>query len=272
MSDVTTWSEQDSAAYRNLASVAVPRRDEQVAALLTLAPFATDAGASIVELGCGEGLLAQALLTAYPKARYLGLDGSDSMRATTSARLAAFAGRARVEVFDLMAEGGLQNLQGADLVVSSLCLHHLDDEGKRRVFAAIRRRLSPRGALLIADLVEPARAEALELFAETWNRAVAEQSRERVGDDRLLRRFLEDDWNHYRTPDDVDKPSRLLPSRLFEQLRWLDEAGFARIDCFWMRAGHAIYGGYVEPVAGSSEPGRFDRAMSIARTVLASSA
>ena len=28
------------------------------------------------------------------------------------------------------------------------------------------------------------------------------------------------------------------------QLRWLEEAGFSSVDCFWMRAGHAVYGGY----------------------------
>jgi hypothetical protein len=37
----------------------------------------------------------------------------------------------------------------------------------------------------------------------------------------------------------------LIPDRVFEQLRWLEEAGFRAMDCFWMRAGHAVYGGYV---------------------------
>jgi SAM-dependent methyltransferase len=263
MSDSAPWSEDDSKAYRSLAAVAVPRRDEQIAALLTLAPFAKDATAKVVELGCGEGLLAQAFLTTFPRIRYLGLDGSDSMRAATAARLSSFGARAEVAAFDLMTESWLPAVAGADLVVSSLCLHHLDGAGKRQAFRAIRQRLSPRGALLIADLVEPACTEALEFFAETWNRAVAEQSREHVGDERLLRRFLAEDWNHYRTPDDVDKPSRL-----FEQLRWLDEAGFAAVDCFWMRAGHAVYGGYGVGAAGSSEAGRFERALGVARAVL----
>jgi hypothetical protein len=33
------------------------------------------------------------------------------------------------------------------------------------------------------------------------------------------------------------------PSRLSDQFRWLEEAGFAEVDVFWMQAGHAIYGG-----------------------------
>ena len=29
-----------------------------------------------------------------------------------------------------------------------------------------------------------------------------------------------------------------------DQLDWLREAGLSTVDCFWMQAGHAIYGGY----------------------------
>ncbi len=35
------------------------------------------------------------------------------------------------------------------------------------------------------------------------------------------------------------------PSRLSDQLRWLTDAGFTGAGCFWMRAGHAIFGGFV---------------------------
>jgi hypothetical protein len=44
----------------------------------------------------------------------------------------------------------------------------------------------------------------------------------------------------YRYPDQdgIDKPSRLL-----DQLKWLEQAGFADVDVFWMQAGHALFGG-----------------------------
>lgn len=34
------------------------------------------------------------------------------------------------------------------------------------------------------------------------------------------------------------------PSRLIDQLLRLRGAGFAEVDCFWLEAGHAIYGGF----------------------------
>jgi tRNA (cmo5U34)-methyltransferase len=33
------------------------------------------------------------------------------------------------------------------------------------------------------------------------------------------------------------------PSGVFEQLRWLEQASFRAVDIYWMKAGHAIYGG-----------------------------
>ena len=258
------WSEADSRIYRELAAIAVPRRDEQIAALLTLAPFATDEPFQIVELGCGEGRLGMALLSLFPQAGYLGLDGSDSMRREAGERLRRFGGRARVETFDLAASDWLEWTRGADLVVSSLVVHHLTGDGKRSLFKALRERLSQRGALLLVDLVEPPRAEARSLFAGSWEQAVGEATGGHADGEELRRRFTAEQWNYYRYPDPVDRPSGL-----FEQLRWLREAGFIAVDCFWMQAGHAVYGGFMSDTAGTSiEAGRYERAFAIARAAL----
>ena len=87
---MTSWSEDDSTTYRAIAQVAVPRRRDMVEALLAAAPFSTDEPLKILELGSGEGLLAEALLTRFPAASLTALDGSESMRAETTSRLASF--------------------------------------------------------------------------------------------------------------------------------------------------------------------------------------
>jgi hypothetical protein len=46
-------------------------------------------------------------------------------------------------------------------------------------------------------------------------------------------------WNYYTHPHPIDKPSSL-----FDQLQWLSVAGFNIVDCFWMQAGHAVFGGF----------------------------
>src|SRR5919199_1158405 len=172
----TTWSEEGSRLYREFAPVIVPDRDEQIATLLALLPFARDEPFRAVELGCGEGRLTFALLDAFPRAAALALDGSAGMRAHAGALLRPLGARAAVEPFDLLRTDWLARLDGADCVLSCLALHHLPGDGKRRLFAALAGRLSPRGAVLIADLVEPQRPEARALFAATWDRLTEARS------------------------------------------------------------------------------------------------
>jgi trans-aconitate methyltransferase len=253
------WTEADSQFYQEIASVAVPARAEQIATLLTLLPFSPEDSFRAVELGSGQGILSAALLSCFPQAQVIALDGSEAMRAETGRRLGRFNGRGRVEAFDLGATGWHRYLDQADCVLSSLCLHHLTHEGKRTLYAAIALRLSNRGALLIADLVEPQRPEGWELFAATWDQATEAQAAAETGSTELFEKFRHSHWNYYRFPDPYDKPSPL-----FDQLLWLKEAGFAVVDCFWLQAGHAIYGGYKGPATETSAHLPFETALQAA--------
>jgi tRNA (cmo5U34)-methyltransferase len=256
----TTWTEEDSATYQELAPVAVPARAEQLATLLTLTPFARDERFRAVELACGEGYLAHALLELFPQATVVALDGSEEMRARAAERLASFGERASVQPFDLAEDGWRHYALGAGCVLSSLTVHHLTNAGKRRLFSDMAFRLAPRGALLIADLVAPVGPEAQEIFAATWDRAAEAQALAHGGETALYTRFLEAHWNYYRYADDpLDQPASL-----FEQLRWLREAGFPHVDCFWLQAGHAIYGGYKSRLRAAEDAPRVTYADALA--------
>jgi len=151
---MTSWTEDDAATFRAIAAVAVPRRQDMIAALVSAAPFGAGDELNILDLGSGEGLLAEALLTHFPRAELTALDGSESMRREISARLARFGARARVAAFDVAALDWWDAMFGVDLVVSSLCLHHLNDAKKQYLYKAVADRLSPRGLFLIADRLE----------------------------------------------------------------------------------------------------------------------
>ncbi len=234
------WTEDNSKTYRLLAQIAVPQRTEQIATLLTLLPFDQDQAFRVVELASGEGRLAAAILQSFPQSTLLALDISEDMRTQTAQRLSAFGERATVAPFDMQSDDWHPLMQGADCVISSLCIHHLTGNGKAALFKAVNQQLSERGAFLIADLVLPQRQEANELFAATWDRAALQQSIDiGAGQEFFDTQFVATGWNYYKFPDDFDKPSSLI-----DQLLWLREAGFASVDCFWMQAGHAIFGGY----------------------------
>lgn len=261
-----TWTEADSLIYRELAVVAVPDRAEQMATLLTLLPVGLHEAGRVVELGCGEGRMTWAILEAFPNVTVLALDGSEAMWVQAAERVRPFGTRGEVQSFTLAQGDWWQLIEGADAVVSSLTVHHLNSAGKQRLFTAVAERLSPRGVLLIADVVEPKRAEALELSAAGWDRAAERQAQTPPGSARAFEQFMNTHWNIFRYPDPVD-----MPSPLFEQLLWLREAGFVSVDCFWLRAGHAVYGGYRAPRRTGEAPLPFATALRTAEVALRSS-
>jgi tRNA (cmo5U34)-methyltransferase len=245
---MSEWSETDSSVYREIADIAVPRRDEMMRMMVNAVPFARDESIRIVELGSGEGELAVSLLEAFPASTIVALDGSESMRERSRARLAPFGSRARVRGFDVASLDWWDLMFGADVVVSSLCLHHLNDAKKQYLYKAVADRVSSRGALLIADLIEPLAASARTVAADEWDMSARTQAEGR-GRPELMTRFTEAQWNHFRFPDPADRPSAL-----FHHFVWLRHAGFAAVDCFWMYAGHAVFGGFKQPAASESPP------------------
>ena len=233
------WNEEDSAVYRVLADVAVPMREEQLATLLCLLPFGRNDAFRIVDLGCGEGVMEYAALTAFPRASVLALDGSESMREHAVNLLRPFGRRADVRSFALESDDWRGELYDADCVVSSLVVHHLNDDGKRKLFREAHERLNAGGVLMLIDCVQPQRSEGVRLFADAYDHISRRQSVERTSDTALFDRFVEEKWNIFRHPE----PSEML-APLSRQLVWLAEAGFEGVDCFWLNAGYAVFGGY----------------------------
>src|ERR1043166_5004347 len=90
------WTELDSRRFIDDGAVFVPSRDEQIATLCALIPARADETFTVAELGAGAGVLARAVLEAFPRCRYVALDGSAAMRARLAETLQRH--RDRVEV------------------------------------------------------------------------------------------------------------------------------------------------------------------------------
>jgi tRNA (cmo5U34)-methyltransferase len=235
----TGWSEDDSERFIDYGRYFVPERERQLSTIASLIP-AGEGPFAVLELSCGEGLLAEAILSRYPGASVVGLDRSPAMLAKAAERLAGFGSRFIGQEFDMAASDWRSSERRYRAVVSSLAVHHLRGPEKQRMFADLLPMLERGGALIIADVVEASTALAADLAATAWDEAVQRRALELDGDLRGFTLFQQLRWNMYRynDPDDYDHPSRLA-----DQLRWLAEAGYADVDVYWMLAGHAIYGG-----------------------------
>ena len=231
------WSEQNSRTFIDFGRYVVPDRELQLQTFCDLIP-PRDRPFHILELGCGEGLLAAALLERFPQCRLHALDGSPEMLRAARARLGHYGERVTLEQFDLASPAWRHPAWPLHAVVSSLVIHHLDAQQKQELFRDVYRMLAPDGVLVIADLVQPAHPLGTAVAARAWDDAVRQRSLEIDGNTAAFDFFSREEWNYYRYPDPLDKPSGL-----FEQLKWLEAAGFVDVDVYWMKAGHTIFGG-----------------------------
>ncbi len=231
------WNEQDSRAFIDFGQYFVPDREVQIQTICNLIPPHMEPF-HIVELCCGEGLLAAALLEQFPTCIVHGFDRSPEMLQHAQLRLAQFNGRFTLQVFDLAAPTWRNLAWPVHAVVSSLAIHHLDAQQKQDLYRDVYRMLVAEGVFIIADVIQPVHHLGVVVAARAWDDAVRHQSLKLDGNTRAFDVFLQDKWNLYRHPDPIDKPSRL-----FEQLKWLEQAGFVDVDVYWMKAGHAIFGG-----------------------------
>jgi tRNA (cmo5U34)-methyltransferase len=136
----------DPATYRDLMAAEVPafeRLQDEVADASRTAPART-----ILELGTGTGETARRVLAAHPDARLVGVDASERMLAV--AREALPEADLRVGRLEEPLPPG-----PFDLVVSALCVHHLDGPGKADLFARVADVLAPGGRVVVGDVVVP---------------------------------------------------------------------------------------------------------------------
>ena len=243
MAEATGWMEDDSQKFIELGDLVVPSRYEQARLICDLIPASPGDHFMGVDIGCGEGLLSKTILERFPEAQMTLLDGSEAMLTRAAENLGEYAYQIDLRQFDLNQTEWLDELpRRFRCIVSSLAIHHLDDAGKQALYQALFDHLAPGGVMLIADLVHPPNEQIAEAWANEWDRDVREQSLARTGSLHAFDQF-QNGWNHYRTPDvEFDKPSLLL-----DQLQWLEEIGFSGVGCFWLRAGHAVFGGYRPP-------------------------
>jgi SAM-dependent methyltransferase len=104
----------------------------------------------VLEIGCGGGAMAAAMLARDRQIRLTAVDLDPEMVATAARRLAAAPGQSHAEVADAAA---LPFPDGSfDAVVSCLMLHHVGDW--ERAIAEVGRVLRPGGRFLGYDLVD----------------------------------------------------------------------------------------------------------------------
>jgi ubiquinone/menaquinone biosynthesis C-methylase UbiE len=216
---------------------AIPLGDEQVAILLRVARRFVPRPRRVVDLGCGDGFLARAVLSEFPTAQALLLDHSEPMLRRAREAMAPFADRCEIRHGDLGEP--LPPLVGGpfDLVVSGYAIHHLPSARKRSLYEKVFGLLAPGGLFVNVEHVASATPELEAVYDEAYIDHITAVS----GRDRTVVAS-----EYHGRPDKADN----ILEPVEAQVGWLREAGFAQADCYFKWLELAVFGGQKPPGSG----------------------
>lgn len=125
---------------------------------------------TLVDLGCGPGVVLGRVLQRFPGARVIGVDQGPKVLRMAEQAWRPYRGRARwvqAEVQDPKWRSGLP-ARSVDYVISALCLHPLPPGELRRLYRDLGRLIRPGGLFIDADLIPwSARHATFDRLSET---------------------------------------------------------------------------------------------------------
>jgi len=199
----------------------VPSFDELYGTAIHVIPFMTDAKIQVLDLGSGTGLFGAMVAKSFPEARLHLTDISEAMLAQAKQR---FEGNPRV-TYSLQDHSSLSSTSEYDLVISALSIHHLEDSDKRTLFRRIYEALRPGGMFINVDQALAPTSRGEEQYEKKWLEDVKANGTSELTVTQARERMRED-----------------KNALLANQLKWLDEAGFEDIDCWYKRFRFVVYG------------------------------
>ena len=216
----------------------LPLAAEQIDVMLRLANALERDVERFLDLGCGDGVLTEALLTRFPDAHATVVDFSEPMLAEAVARFATWKNPPELLLADLSDPGWTSAAAGRDpfdLVVSGFAIHHLPDARKAALYAEIFALLTPGGFFVNIEHVSSPTAWIGQMFDSLLidalfayhQRGGGAMSREEVA------------AAHVHRPDKA--ANILLPVET--QCAWLRDIGFTDVDCYCKIFELAVFGG-----------------------------
>jgi tRNA (cmo5U34)-methyltransferase len=165
---------------------------------------------AILDIGAGTGLMSALMLHKFPRANLTLLDISENMLDVARQR---FFGRKNIRY--VVSDYSRSELGGPyDIICSALSIHHLETDDKRRLFRGIFTALRPGGMFVNADQADGETLYFRQRYLDYWNDFLKSGPMSEAQHAEILKRR-----------DMLDKNEKLS-----EQLKWLNESGFADVD------------------------------------------
>ncbi|MBD8003895.1 class I SAM-dependent methyltransferase [Bacillus sp. Sa1BUA2] len=166
----------------------------------------------ILDIGAGTGLFASFIKEKFPKATITLIDISENMLEKARNRF-----KEEENIAYINADYSEYKFEEKfDIIVSSLSIHHLTDEAKKKMFNNVYNLLTPKGIFVNADQVLGHTPFIDSMYKKDWNNKITMSG---LTDSEIQAA-------HERT-----KLDRM--ATLDHQMKWLIDSGFQDVDCVY---------------------------------------
>jgi len=176
----------------------------------------------VLDIGAGTGLFSQFIYQQRPDLHFTLVDISGDMLRVARER---FAGLENFEFIELDFSATAIPQQ-YDVIISSLAIHHLEDEQKEKLYQSVYQALNPGGVFINADQVEGRSPFFDAYYKSHWKETITNSGLDKEAIDRAMERIKLDKF-----------------AKLEAQLLMLEHAGFGNVDCIYKHNNFVVFGG-----------------------------
>ena len=212
--------DEDAENYDKIRRLFIPCFDDFYTITTDLAS-SNKKNPKILDLGAGTGLLTKYLLDKYPDAEFILIDMAEKMLKEAKNR---FQEHDNFEF--IIADYSSYDFRSFDIIVSSLSIHHLEDEDKKKLYKKVYNSLNHDGVFINADQVIGPTPDIDKEYQRKWMEKINEFNLSDAQKETAIERMK------------FDKPATLE-----NNLKWLKECGFRNVDVYYKYYNFCIFYG-----------------------------
>ena len=188
----------------------------------------------IIDLGCRDGAITKALLGIHDHLRSTLIDGSEQMLESARKNIPSVNIKETIAISfqDLYGSSAIKD--DADFIVSSLAIHHLNENEKNRLFQYVYVKLKPGGFFLNYDPVLPPSKKLEQIELLMWKEWILNFETKIYP-----RRNKSLDY----IPSQYKSNKDNIPSTLDSQLEMMKNIGFSDVNLFYKYGLFCLFGG-----------------------------
>ena len=201
-----------ASSYNDIIYRCAPRYEEMQATLVEYIPKDL-CPLRILDLGCGTGNLTIRVLDAFPTASVVALDLSAEILEVCRQQ----CGTDRVSYVQQDFNSLDLTASEYDLVVSSIAIHHVDDQAKIKLFEHVYASLKRGGVFTYVDQFRGETSGIYTQHMKIWKQFADEKG------------VPSEEWDMWMAHQDKHD----FHASISDQMEWLTDTGFQHVDCLW---------------------------------------